>query len=79
MLNWISPYVKIFWTKRFVNHRPTSLRLKLKRIKYENRINKRPNLFMVKHKIECLRKPYYPHKPQRRNYNSFYRSVQIPV
>lgn len=77
---WISPYVNIYWTKRFVRHRPCGLRGNLRIVRNQNkRIIKRDNLFRIKHKVECLRKPYQPKKPECKNFNSFYRSMQIPV
>ena len=78
-LKFISPYVPIFWTKRFVKHRPCGIRGTMRRLKYENRVHKRKNLFQIKCEIECIRKPYWSKKPERRNYNTFYRPMQIPV
>lgn len=75
----VSPYVNIHWTKRFVNHRKTSLRLMLKRLKYENRVKKRPSLFLIKCNMNCKRNPFKPYQPQRRNYNTVYGYMQIPV
>lgn len=76
---YISPYVAISWTKRFVKHRPCGLRASLRREKYKNRIKKRPILLLVKDCIESRRKPFCPNKPQRRNYNTVYGKMQIPV
>lgn len=78
-LKFISPYVPIFWTKRFVRHRPCGLHWTLRRLKYKNRVKKRPVLFLIKENIRIRRKPFQPFKPQRRNYNTVYGRMQIPV
>ncbi len=76
---YISPYVSIFWTKRYVNHRPCGLRSKLKRLRFKNRIHKRPMLFQVKCTMHCKRNKFNPFQAERRNYNTVYRSIQIPI
>ena len=80
MFKWeyISPYVPIFWTKRFVKNRPCGLRWKLRSLKQKNRIQKRKPSFLIKDLISLDRRPYKPFAPQRRNYNTVYGRMQIP-
>lgn len=72
-------YDKIHWTKRYVKHCKSGIRYVLRREKYKYRVNKRPTFYQIKSDISCKRKPYMPFKAQRRNYNTVYRRMQIPV
>lgn len=76
---YLSPYVDIPWTKRFVRHRPCGLREMLRQQKRKNRLKKCDNNFLKVENLKNARKPFCPHKPQRRNYNKFYRPMQIPA
>lgn len=75
---YISPYVSIYWTKRFVHHRPVGVRGILRRLRYEHRVQKRKSWFQIKCDQESKRIGVNL-STQRRNYNSFYRPMQIPV
>jgi hypothetical protein len=75
---YISPYISIFWTKRFVRHRPAGVRGTLRRLRYENRVTKRKTWFQIKCEQESKRIGINL-SIQRRNYNSHYRPMQIPV
>lgn len=74
-----SPYVKIYWTKRYINYSVSNIRSILKRLKYKNRVHKRPSLFEINCKINCKRKPYLILQAQRRNYNTAYTLMHIPI
>lgn len=76
---YLSPHVDVFWTKRYVRHRPSGLRTALKRLKREHRLKKCDNNFLKVENLKNKRKPFYPNKAQRRNYNEFYGPMQIPV
>lgn len=76
---YLSPYVTLFWTKRLVRYRPCGLRGKMRMARYKHRIKLRKKAFQIKCDIESLRKPYNPKKPERRNYNTFYGPMQIPL
>lgn len=78
MWEYVTPYIVISWTKRFVKDRPYGLRNKFRELKYKNRVKKRSMLLMIKAQSEFKSKPYFPKKPQRKNFNSFYRHMQIP-
>lgn len=73
-------YEKLSWTKRFVRYTRTGLRSMLKRIRNDHRPTKRRNnLCMQQHQTHCKRDRFMVFQPQRRNYNTVYRSMQIPV
>ncbi len=76
---YISPYVSIFWTKRYVKYRDCNLRNKLKRLRFKNRVHKRSMLFQVKCAVHCKRNQFNPFKAERRNYNTIYGKMQIPI
>lgn len=81
-LSWkyISPYININWTKRFVRYTRTGVRSMLKRVRKDHRpIKHRNNLCTQQHQTHCKRDRFMVFQPQRRNYNTVYRSMQIPV
>ena len=76
---YISPYVPIFWTKRYVKNRPSGLRNKLRILRSKNRLHKRPILSQVKCNMYCKRNKFNPFQAERRNYNTVYGRMQIPI
>ena len=77
---YISEYVPIPWTKRFVTYRKTSVRWKLKRIRHLNRPTyRRPCGLLIVDMNSWTRKPDPFIKPQRPNFNEVYRPMQIRV
>lgn len=75
----LSPYISIFWTKRYVNYKPSSIRTKIQRLKFKHRNTKRIPSFLKIDILKAKRNPYNPLKPQRRNYNNFYRRMELPL
>lgn len=80
-LTWkyISDTVSIAWTKRYVRYRQCGLRSMLRRMRNKHRVHKRKHNFLIKEMNLNSRKPIIVNKPQRRNFNSFYRRMEIPV
>lgn len=81
MFKWeyISPYVPIFWTKRLVRLRDNSIKSRIRKKRAQLRLKHKPPLFYVKDMVKARRMPFRPHHPQRRNYNTVYGRMQIPV
>ena len=81
-LNWTytTEYENLNWTKRFVRYTRTGIRSMLKRVRKDHRpIKRRNNLCMLEHLINCKRDRFMVYQLQRRNYNTVYRRMQIPV
>lgn len=77
-IKYISEFVRIHWTKRFVAYRKTSIRCKLRQIRRINRpVYRRPCSLLIADMNSWTRKPDPFIKPQRQNFNEVYRPMQI--
>ena len=76
---YFSPFIGISWTKRYVRYRPSSIREILRRERNKNRRHKRPINLLVKETIKAKRRKWWINKPQRRNFNTDYNSMKLPI
>lgn len=74
---YISGYVSISWTKRYVKHRPCSIRLVLKRLRRDNRVHRRNPLWMVRELNKPMYKCMSPFKSERQNFNKVYCPIKL--
>ena len=74
---WASGVIGIFWSKRYVREDVYGTRSKLRTTRQRFRkVTKRNNFHDVV-MLACKRKPIGMRQPQRQNFNSVYRGMQI--
>ena len=74
----ISEYVPIFWTKRYVRRHPMSIRSILRCEKLKNRVKMRPIKAMIKDLLKLKRGRFLSmNKARRQNFNEVYMAKQI--